>query len=582
MGHLRRRATAPALLALLLTLAVSPLLAAEEELLVTAGEPGRPGGSLVVALRAEPKTFNPLLAVDNATLTVIRRLMADLVHIDRETQQTAAALAKSWSVSPDGRRYVLELRRGIRFSDGESFDAEDVLFTFRALLDEEVGATHRSLLIVGGEPIKVTKLDSHQVAFELKQPYAVGERLFDSIPILPEHRLAEAYAGGRFAAAWGLGTPPGEIVGLGPFKLEKHVPGERLELVRNPYYWKADAEGRRLPYLERLTFLFVASADAQAIRFQAGDTHLTNRLGAKSYRLLEGERARRGYQLSDLGPGLNYTFLFFNLNDLAGKELAAIERKQAWFRQAAFRRAVSVAIDRAGIVRLVYQGRATPIATHVSPGNKLWLNTELEATKRSLEAARTLLREAGFTWDSAGRLHDAGGKRIEFSILTSSSNEERKEITTIVQADLDELGIQVQVVPLEFRAMLDRIFKSHDYEAGVLAFGGGDVDPNSAVSTITSGAPNHLWQLVGEAPAWQREIDRLMGRQLVTLDPGERKKLYDRVQQLTADNLPVVFLISPNVLAGAAGRLGNFRPAILDHFTLWNADELYWRSGAGR
>ncbi len=581
MGHLRRPATAPALLALFLAFAASSL-PAEEDLLITAGEPGRPGGTLVVALRAEPKTFNPVLVIDNPTLTVARRLMADLVHIDRETQQTTAALAKSWSASPDGCRYVLELRRGVRFSDGEPFDAADVLFTFQVLLDEEVGAPHRDVLMVGGEPIAVTKLGSHTVAFELKKPYAVGARLFDSIPILPRHRLAEAYAEGRLATAWGLGTPPAEIVGLGPFKLEKHVPGERLELVRNPHYWKADAKGQRLPYLERLTFLFVASADAQAIRFQAGDTHLTNRLGAKSLRLLESEQARRGYQLRDLGAGLNYTFLFFNLNDLTGRSLPAVAGKQKWFRQVAFRRAVSTAIDRAGIVRLVYQGRATPLASHVSAGNKLWLNRELEPPKRSLETARALLREAGFTWDEAGRLHDAEGKAVGFSILTSSSNEERKEIATIVQADLGELGIGVQVVPLEFRAMLDRIFKSHDYEAGVLAFGGGDVDPNSAISTIISSAPNHLWRLVGEAPPWQQEIDRLMDRQLVTLDAAERKQLYDRVQQLAAKNLPVVFLISPNVLAGAAGGLGNFRPAILDHFTLWNADELYWRGEAGR
>ncbi len=89
-------------------------------------------------------------------------------------------------------------------------------------------------------------------------------------------------------------------------------------------------------------------------------------------------------------------------------------------------------------------------------------------------------------------------------------------------------------------------------------------------------------RLTGEPPPWQREIDRLMGRQLTASDPAERKRLYDRVQQLAADHLPVVFLISPNFLAGAAGGLGNFRPAILDHSTLWNADELYWRTEAGR
>ncbi|MCP3961400.1 MAG: ABC transporter substrate-binding protein [bacterium] len=544
-------------------------------------KPGRSGGALTVALRAEPKTFNPVVAVDNPSFTVVRRLMADLIHIDRATQETTAALARSWSVSPDGRRYTLELRRGILFSDGHPLDADDVVFTFGVYLDEEVGSPHRDFLIVADEPIVVEKLDSHTVAFTLAEPYAVGERLFDSIPILPRHLLQHAYREGRFGETWQLSTPAEQIAGLGPFRLEKYVPGERLEMVRNPHYWKVDRTGQRLPYLERLTFLFVASEDAQTLRFQAGDTHLTNRLSAKSYAVLDRERGSRGYTLEDLGPGLGYTFLFFNLNDLREKELPEIERKQAWFRQVAFRRAVSATMDRAGIARLVYQGRATPIASHVSPGNKQWANRALEPPERSLEAARALLREAGFTWDEDGKLRDAGGEPVAFSLLTSSSNEERKEIATIVQDDLGQLGLRVDVVPLEFRAMLDRIFRGHDYDACVLAFGGGDVDPNSAIPTITSGGQNHLWRLLGEPPPWQVEIDRLMDRQLTTIDPVERKRLYDRVQELAAQNLPMIFLVSPNVLAGAAPGLGNFSPAILDHFTLWNADELYWRSDGG-
>ena len=214
-----------AIAALAAALALSASISRTEELLHTTREPGRPGGTLVVALRAEPKTFNPVMAVDFPSLTVIRRLMADLIHIDRDSKKTGAALAKSWSASPDGRRFTLELRRGIRFSDGHPLDAADVLFTFRVYLDEQVAAPHRDLLIVGGKPIEVVRLDSHTLRFELAEPYAVGERLFDSIPILPRHRLEEAYREGRLSDAWGLGTPPAEIVGLGPFRLEKYVPG---------------------------------------------------------------------------------------------------------------------------------------------------------------------------------------------------------------------------------------------------------------------------------------------------------------------------------------------------------------------
>ncbi|MEM7357041.1 MAG: ABC transporter substrate-binding protein, partial [Acidobacteriota bacterium] len=163
---------------------------------------GRPGGDLVVALRSEPKTFNPVFAGDISTLTIVHRLTGDLIHIDRQTHRTTPALAKSWSVSEDGRQFTLELQRGVRFSDGHPFDADDVLFTFEVFLDEKLAAPHRALLIVGGEPIQVEKLEAHTLRFTLKEPYAVGERLFDSIPILPRHRLEPAFREGRLHEAW--------------------------------------------------------------------------------------------------------------------------------------------------------------------------------------------------------------------------------------------------------------------------------------------------------------------------------------------------------------------------------------------
>ena len=103
------------------------------------GEVGRSGGQLVVIERAEPRTLNPAIAIDSPSKDVIWRTMADLIHINRETQQTEPALARSWIVSRDGRRFTLSLRRGVRFSDGHPFDADDVLFSFRVYLDEKVG-----------------------------------------------------------------------------------------------------------------------------------------------------------------------------------------------------------------------------------------------------------------------------------------------------------------------------------------------------------------------------------------------------------------------------------------------------------
>jgi peptide/nickel transport system substrate-binding protein len=144
--------------------------------------------------------------------------------------------------------------------------------------------------------------------------------------------------------------------------------------------------------------------------------------------------------------------------------------------------------------------------------------------------------------------------------------------------------MRVHVVPFEFRAMIDRILNTHDYEAAILALGGGDADPNAELNVWLSSGPQHLWRPAQPHPAtaWEAEIDRLMRAQVGMLDVGARKRAYDRVQAIVAEEVPMVFLVSPNVLVGARAGLGNFRPVVLDHHLLWNVEELFWRTGPAR
>jgi len=543
---------------------------------------GRYGGHLTIGQRSEPKTLNPVTVTDAVSREVIGRLMGDLIEINRSSQQTEPALAKSWKISADGRIFTLQLRKGTRFSDGNPFDADDVLFSFRVYMDEAVDSPQRDLLIIDGKPIVVTKLDQYSVRFALPRPYAAAERLFDGLAMLPKHLLEKPYREGHFAQAWSLNAQATEIAGLGPFRLKHYVPGQRIVVERNPYYWKVDHENQRLPYLDELVFLFVGTEDAQVMRFEAGETDIISRLSSENYNLLSREKSRAGSQLADMGPSLEYNFLLFNLNDLGGKKLEEVSGKQAWFRDLKFRQAISSAVDRDSIVRLVYGTRGAALWGNVGPGNKLWINQAIPHPSRSVETARQLLKSAGYSWNSAGQLVDSRGHSIEFSIITSSSNGQRMKMATLLQDDLSHLGMQVHVIPLEFRAMIDRVFQSFDYDAAIMGLGGGDADPNPEMNVWGATGTSHLWHLGETQPAtdWERELDQLMQQQMVTLDYAKRKQLYDRAQQLIAENLPFIFLGSPNILAGANARVGNFHPAILDPYTLWNSDELYVRGPA--
>ncbi|HXA57283.1 MAG TPA: ABC transporter substrate-binding protein [Candidatus Acidoferrum sp.] len=549
-----------------------------EDLAVTDAPPGRMGGGLSVALRSEPKTLNPVLAEDDPSRDVIRCLNADLIHINRETLKTEPALATSWAISPDGKQYLVHLRHGVRFSDGQPFNADDVVFSFELYLDEKLHSPQRDLLVVGDKPMAVQKVDDYTVRFSLTEPYAAAERLFDGLAILPRHSLEGAYREGKFPEAWSVSASPDQFAGLGPFRLKQYVPGQRVVLEKNPFYWKQDKAGNRLPYLAQLQFLFVANEDAQVIRFEDGDTDVLSRFSAENFAVLEKQQATKGYHVADLGAGLEYNFLFFNLNNLSGKAKPEISAKQAWFNDLRFRQAVSIAIDRAGIVRLVYSGRATPLWDQVTPGNKLWVNQDIPHPARSLDQAKGLLKSAGFGWKADGSLVDPHGTPVEFTIVTNASNVQRTKMAAIIEDDLGHLGMNVHVVPLEFRAMVDRLLNTYDYEAAIMGIASGDVDPTNEMNVWVSDGETHLWNLAGKpSTPWEAEMDKLMQQQEVTLDFAKRKKLYDRVQEIVSQNLPVICLASPNILVAARDRVGNFRPAILDPYVLWNVEELYLR-----
>lgn len=574
----------PLLLCLVFASAACAYAAGPAELLRVSSDPGQVGGKLVISQRSEPRTLNPVTAVDQVALGILDRMMADLIHINRQTQRIEPALAKSWMVSKDGTRITMKLRQGLQFSDGAPFDADDVLFSFKVYEDEQVHSPRRDALLISGNLVKVEKLDNFTVRFTFPGPYAPAERLFDSIAILPRHLLETDYREGRINQVWGLNVAPEKIAGMGPFRLKQVVPGDRLVLERNPYYWKLDNKGQKLPYIDELMFLIVPNQDAQVMRFEAGDSQIISTLSADNFAALQPDQEKRGYKLYDAGPGLEYNFLMFNLNDDTAGRLPEVARKQNWFRDVRFRQAVSFAIDRDAIVRLVYHNRAVPLGAHVSPGNKLWFNSSLQATVHSLPKAKERLQAAGFSWKKDGALVDPSGQPVEFTIVVSSSNAQRTQMATLVQDDLKQLGMNVHVVPLESRAAADRLLKSHDYDAILMGLVPGDADPAPDMNVWLSSGETHLWNMGEKKPAtpWEAEIDQVLEKQLVTLDYQQRKKLYDRMQVIESEQLPMIYLVSPNILVGAQANLGNFRPAIIEQYTFWNVEELFWRTPAGK
>lgn len=546
---------------------------------------GRAGGELVVSLTAEPRTYLPLVAYDTATRAVVERMHASLVRRDGQTYEYQPALARSWRLSPDHLRLRLELRRGVQFSDGEPFDADDVVFTLRAVQDPEVGALQRDLFVIDGRPVTVEKLDAHTVELVFPRPHPTPLWLLNDFPILPQHRLGEALRNGTLAQAWPMGSKPSDLAGLGPFRLRQHEPGSHLTLERNPYYWRRDRPapaGVVLPYLDSLRFQFVADETAKLLRFQTGDSHLVERVPGDRFDDLR-RRAREGapIEMRDLGPGLGYSFVVFNLNDV---DLPEVRSRQTWFRKSEFRRALALAVDRPSIARIVYHGHASPLVSDLSPGNARYWDESLSAEAFGMadveaEQAAALLRQSGLRRSDDGSWVDGdSGEPVSFTLVTNTSNSKRAATASLLQEDFRRLGLDVTFVGLEFGALVERLTRSFDYDLLLLEFSGQDLNPNSSLGLWSLDGASHFFHLGAQEAAfeWEADVDRLMRQQAWEVDPDERRRLVHQVQRILAREAPLIFLVAPDVLVGAHRGLGNFAPSILEHPTLWNADELYW------
>lgn len=544
--------------------------------------PARPGGRLITAQSAGPKTFNRLSAFDDQTATVTGCLTGALLRINRQTQQPEPELAESWQVSPDGRALTFKLRRNVTFSDGHPFTADDVLFTFAVVNDPNIQSALSDQFVVDGQRVQVEKQDDATVRVVFPVPYAAAERLFDGLPILPRHVLEPVWQAGKFAEAWSLATPPEQIVGLGPFKLKSWQPGERAILARNEHYWKNDAAGTRLPYVDELVFEIIPDRNTQLLKFQNGELDFLSPVNANELSSLAPLAEQHKISLADQGPGMIREVLWFNLNE--GKDAKNGQPfvdpvRLSWFRMPEFRQAISAAIDRDAIVRLVYGGRAEAQFAFLSRGDKLWFHSGIKTSAADPARAKQLLQQAGFRWQSeGGALLDAQGRTVEFTLVTNA-NAQRQKMSTMIQDDLAKLGIKMNVATLDSRALLSKINENFAYEAGLLAISSGDTDPHSHTSFLLSSGANHWWhpQQKQPATAWEARIDELMQRQKQTIEPQERKKLFDEVQQIMADQQPLIFLATRHLIVAARADVGNFKPAVLPDFALWNCEELYRR-----
>jgi len=507
-------------------------------------------GELRFCLRSEPKTFDPLKVEDDASVAIRYLTGGVLVRMNRQTQVLEPELAQSWKVSKDGKQITFKLRSGVSFSDGTPFSAEDVAFTMQQLMDPSLHSPTGDAFRSGPGNVETKLISPTQISITFPAPVAGLDRQFDQVAILSAHSAKK------------------EMAVLGPFMVADYKPGATVLLKRNPSYWKTDEQGRKLPYLDAIELSIQPNRDVETLRFKRGEIDLINSLDSEYFDKLASTSPQ---VVHDAGPSLDTEQMWFN--EVAKSPLPGY--KKNWFRSANFRRAISEAVNREDMAKVVFRGHAQPAIGPVSPANKFWFNAKLKPEPYSTDAALKLLQADGFRMEN-GALKDRDGNPVVFSIITNSGNKYRERMATMMQEDLQKIGIHINVVTLDFPSLIERMTQSFDYEAILLGLTNVGLDPNDQMNVWLSSSDNHQWNPSEKTPetAWEAEIDKLMRAQASSADAKKRKESFDRVQEIAVEQAPFIYLVNRNALSAVSTTVHGANPVIVVPQTYWNAERL--------
>lgn len=531
------------------------------------------GGQLVAALRGEPRSFNRLVDSRQGSDVVALLTQGRLVRVNRTTFEVEPWLAEKWESSPDGLTHTLHLRPGLTWSDGVPFTSDDVLFTLDAVFDPAVRSPLASSLTIDGAPIRAAAPDARTIVVTFPGPFGPGIRILDSLWVLPRHKLGGALKSGTFAEAWSTKTPPSEVAGMGPFVLAAYEPGQRVVFERNPRYWRRADDGTPLPYLERLVLEVIPDDNAQILRLDSGAVDLlVNELRIDDYAVVKRAADQGKLRLIELGVGADADAFWFCLKPEAKKA----DPRFVFVQRPEFRQAISYAVNREEFANTVFAGAAVPVWGPVTPGNKVWFWPDVPRYPHNPARARELLKGIGLEdRNGNGTVEDARGIEARFTVITQRGVTNYERGAAFVRDELARIGIGLEIAPLEINALVGRMLESQ-YEAMYYRPVLTDLDPAMTKDFWLSSGSSRFWNLAQPSPAtdWERRVDELMRQQAATLDMERRRQIFNDVQRLFAENLPVLYFAAPRLYYAHSSRVVGVVPSVLRPPALWNADTI--------
>ena len=560
------------------TLSVEPFVFPANWSINTPAE-AKTGGVYRRAYLSDFDTLNPFLSAQSDSLPTNLSPSGGLFILDPTTRDYIPYMAKSFTTSSDGLIWTFQLRKGMKWSDGQAITADDWVTTAKIHRDVAVGSNSYDSLFGGNAGFKVEKVDAMTLKITFPNVIATAIETFNFTPY-PDHVFAPIYAsGGAIAikATWGVTEDLSKIVTAGAFKLKSYTVGQNAILERNAFFgeWNRDTASKPLPYLAQYRRIKGDSFDL----FQASQVDSVNPTGTQISTL---ETAIQNNSLQavlkkNYGAAASSQWIVFNFNRASDLE------KQRLFRDDAFRQAMSHLANRARMVTEVYAGAAAPTYTSVYAAFPDWVSSTAPKFDFNLQAAKTLLAGLGYSQTNTdGYLTDGTGKVLEFNLATNSGNAQREQIAAIFADEAKNAGVKVNVLKLDFNTLVNNQLLTtgadRPFDAILLGLNSGSLSYPLGGNILQCKANLHSFNTSGACLfSWETELENKFVQGNLELDRTKRIVIAKQAQDLEAAHQPFVYLVSPLVsTAWRSSIKGEYPTSVLNSVVGTRALELTW------
>ncbi|MDR9437514.1 MAG: peptide-binding protein [Thiohalophilus sp.] len=495
------------------------------------------GDWLVDSFGTGLKTITPLVSSDAYASQVQSYVQESLLTRDPDTLEWVGMIARDWQVSDDGLSFTFRLREGVKFSDGEPLDADDVAFTFEFIQNPAIAAPRERAIYDKIE--SVTATGPHEVVFKFKEPYFNSLALAGGMAIMPRH-FYEPYLDEpeTFNQSKGL------LLGSGPYRLadpKGWTPDQGLvELQRNPRYWGLQ------PSFDRVMWKVIQNDAARLTTFRNGDIDAYNARPREYQTLLDDKSLMsRSQRFEYMSPTAGYSYIGWNQQR---------NGKPTRFADPRVREAMTYLTDRQRIIDEIMLGYAEVAISPFNPRSDQH-DPALEPRRFDLDRARRLLDEAGYRdRNNDGLLEGPDGEPFEFELVFFQDSEDTRRIVLFLKDLYARAGISLIPKPTEWSVMLDLINK-RDFDAITLGWTSGvetDIYQIFHSKQIESGGDNFIGYK-------NEQLDRLIEQARGTVEETKRMPLWQEAERILHDDQPYTFLMRRESLVFIDERIKNLQ-----------------------